>query len=298
MKIAICVCFSSKNKSHHQNFLNSLNKIIIPTRYSLSIYIIINNNLENSKDLILKIVTNPKVKIKILKTSKKNIPSTRNVFLKSIKNKEVKFIGFLDDDCNIDRNWLFSMTKFITRYNCDIVGGPQLHETTSHKYRLFYDFIEPKYKNKQKIDWIATNNCFFKKKVIDKKNCKFDERLKNIGGSDQLFFKKLKMSGNSIMWNIKATVSEYNQKDRENINWFLKRNFRYGFSGLFIDQSVFGKIIGYFINVLKIIYLLILGIFEFIKIFKNYNFFKSSFYLCRAAGRIFAMTKFKMKKYH
>ena len=298
MKITICICFSKKNKSFHQNFLSSLNKMLIPASYDLSIYLIINNNLEYSKDLILKILNNPKIKIKILKTSKKNIPSTRNIFLKAIKNKEVKYIGFLDDDCSIDRNWLLSMTKFIIKNNCDIVGGPQLHISTLHKYRLFYDFIEPKYRDKQKINWIATNNCFLKKKIINIKNCKFDERLKNIGGSDQLFFKKLKNSGSLIMWNINAKVTEYSQKDRENISWFLKRNFRYGFSGLFIDQSVFGKKIGYFINIFKIIYLLILSIFELIKIFKVYNFFKSLFYLSRAAGRIFAMTKFRMKKYH
>tara|TARA_B100000780_G_C21062949_1_gene427326 strand:+ start:233 stop:1129 length:897 start_codon:yes stop_codon:yes gene_type:complete len=298
MKIAICVCFSKKNKSYHQKFLNSLNKINIPTYCSLTIYIIINNNLENSKNLISKIINNHKLKIKILKTSKKDIPSTRNVFLNKIRNKKVKFIGFLDDDCNIGRNWIASMTKFIIKYNCDIVGGPQLHETTIHKYEIFYDFLEPKYKNKQSINWIATNNCFFKKEVINKKNCKFDERLKNIGGSDQLFFKRLKIGGKSIMWNINARVVEYYQKDRENIDWFLKRNFRYGFSGLTIDQSVFGKKIGYFINSLKIIYLLVLSIWELSKIFKAYNFFKSCFYLCRATGRIFAMTKFSMKNYH
>ena len=169
MKIALCICFSKKNESYHQKVLNNLNKINIPDGYTLSIYLIISDNLTNSKNLIIKILRNTKIKINVLKAIKKNIPSTRNVFLNKIRNKKIKFIGFLDDDCHVNRNWVINMTKFITKYNCDIVGGPQLHEVTDNKYRIFYNFLEPKFRDKQKINWIATNNCFLKKKLLFKK---------------------------------------------------------------------------------------------------------------------------------
>ena len=53
------------------------------------------------------------------------------------------------------------------------------------------------------------------------------------------------------MWNSKATVEEYPQINRENYTWFLKRNFRYGYSGLIIDKNIYGEKIGYCINILK-----------------------------------------------
>ena len=297
MKIALCICFSKKNRSFHKKILKNLNQINIPPGYKLSFYIISNNNLMNIKSLVLSTINNFKIEFKILKTKKKDIPSTRNVFLKKIKDKRVSYIGFLDDDCKIRRNWVHDMVKFIKKNDCEIVGGPQLHETTSYKYKSFYQFLEPKFTHRQSVKWVATNNCFFKKEIINKINLRFDENLKNIGGSDQLFFKKLKAAKYKIMWNAKTEVIEYQQKKRENINWFLMRNFRYGFSGLTIDQSIFGAKIGYLVNLLKITYLLILSFIQLFKIFESYNFFKSLFYFSRATGRFFAITKFQMTKY-
>ena len=80
-------------------------------------------------------------------------------------NKKIDYIGFLDDDCKIKKNWVFDMLKFIKKNDCQIVGGPQLHETRIHKYKSFYQFMEPKYTHKQTVNWIATNNCFFKKRL-------------------------------------------------------------------------------------------------------------------------------------
>ena len=219
----------------------------------------------------------------IFKTTKKDIPSTRNIFLKEIQNKKIDYIGFLDDDCKIKKNWVFDMLKFIKKNDCQIVGGPQLHE--------------PEYTHKQTVNWIATNNCFFKKEILNETNLRFDEELKNIGGSDQLFFTKLKKAQYEIMWNEKAKVIEYYQKNRENFKWFIMRNFRYGYSGLIIDQKIFGKKIGHIINLMKITYLLILSLLQIVQIFKSHNIEKSLFYLSRVVGRIFSITKFRINKY-
>jgi len=297
MKIALCICFSVKNSLHHKKILNNLSKIKIPSGCKLSFYLITNDNFKILKNLVLTIVKNPKFEIKIFKTTKKDIPSTRNIFLKKIQKKYIDYIGFLDDDCKIKRNWVFDMVKFIKKNDCQIVGGPQLHETRIRKYKSFYKFMEPKYSHKQTVNWIATNNCFFKKEILNETNLKFDEELKNIGGSDQLFFKKLKKEQYVIMWNEKAKVIEYYQKNRENFKWFIMRNFRYGYSGLIIDQKIFGKKIGHITNLMKIAYLLILSLLQIVQIFKSYNIEKSLFYLSRAIGRIFSITKFRMNKY-
>ena len=297
MKIVLCICFSAKNSLYHKKILSNLNEINTPPGCKLSFYLITNDNFKILKNLVSTIVKNFKLEIKIFKTAKKDIPSTRNVFLKVIKNKKIDYIGFLDDDCKIKKNWVFDMVTFIKKNDCQIVGGPQLHETRIHKYKSFYQFMEPKYTHKQKVNWIATNNCFFKKEIINETNLKFDEELKNIGGSDQLFFTKLKKAQYEIMWNEQAKVIEYYQKNRENFKWFIMRNFRYGYSGLIIDQKIFGKKIGHITNLMKIAYLLILSLLQIVQIFKSHNIEKSLFYLSRATGRIFSITKFRMKKY-
>ena len=297
MKIAICICFSKKNEIHHHKIINNLNTIKIPKECNLSFYLVVNNNPTKLIDLIKKIITNKKINIFILNSVKKDIPNTRNIFLLKIKNKNLDYVGFLDDDCKINRNWVFLMTNFITKYKCDIVGGPQYHKVTNLKYKKLYNILEPPNTNKQNIRWVATNNCFFKKKILDKTNLLFNQYLKNIGGSDQLFFRKLKKKGFSIMWNSKASIEEYLQVDRENYIWFLKRNFRYGYSGLIIDKNIYGKKIGYLMNISKIILLFFLSLINLFLIFREYNLIRSLFYFVKGSGRLVSMFGYKINKY-
>lgn len=297
MKIAICICFSKKNEIHHHKIINNLNIIKIPKECNLSFYLVVNNNPTKLIDLIKKIITNKKINIFILNSVKKDIPNTRNIFLLKIKNKNLDYVGFLDDDCKINRNWVFLMTNFITKYKCDIVGGPQYHKVTNLKYKKLYNILEPPNTNKQNIRWVATNNCFFKKKILDKTNLLFNQYLKNIGGSDQLFFRKLKKKGFSIMWNSKASIEEYLQVDRENYIWFLKRNFRYGYSGLIIDKNIYGKKIGYLMNISKIILLFFLSLINLFLIFREYNLIRSLFYFVKGSGRLVSMFGYKINKY-
>jgi len=297
MKIAICICFSKKNEIYHHKIINNLNIIKIPKECNLSFYLVVNNNPTKLIDLIKKIITNKKINIFILNSVKKDIPNTRNIFLLKIKNKNLDYVGFLDDDCKINRNWVFLMTNFITKYKCDIVGGPQYHKVTNLKYKKLYNILEPPNTNKQNIRWVATNNCFFKKKILDKTNLLFNQYLKNIGGSDQLFFRKLKKKGFSIMWNSKASIEEYLQVDRENYIWFLKRNFRYGYSGLIIDKNIYGKKIGYLMNISKIILLFFLSLINLFLIFREYNLIRSLFYFVKGCGRLVSMFGYKINKY-
>ena len=297
MKIAICICFSKKNEIYHHKIINNLNIIKIPKECNLSFYLVVNNNPTKLIDLIKKIITNKKINIFILNSVKKDIPNTRNIFLLKIKNKNLDYVGFLDDDCKINRNWVYLMTNFITKYKCDIVGGPQYHKVTNLKYKKLYNILEPPNTNKQNIRWVATNNCFFKKKILDKTNLLFNQYLKNIGGSDQLFFRKLKKKGFSIMWNSKASIEEYLQVDRENYIWFLKRNFRYGYSGLIIDKNIYGKKIGYLMNISKIILLFFLSLINLFLIFREYNFIRSLFYFVKGSGRLVSMFGYKIDKY-
>jgi len=297
MKIAICICFSKKNEIYHHKIINNLNIIKIPKECNLSFYLVVNNNSTKLIDLIKKIITNKKINIFILNSVKKDIPNTRNIFLLKIKNKNLDYVGFLDDDCKINRNWVFLMTNFITKYKCDIVGGPQYHKVANLKYKKLYNMLEPPNTNKQNIRWVATNNCFFKKKILDKTNLLFNQYLKNIGGSDQLFFRKLKKKGFSIMWNSKASIEEYLQVDRENYIWFLKRNFRYGYSGLIIDKNIYGEKMGYLMNISKIILLFFLSLINLFLIFREYNLIKSLFYFVKGSGRLVSMFGYKINKY-
>ena len=131
--------------------------------------------------------------------------------------------------------------------------------------------------------------------IFKVRNLVFEEKLRNYGGSDQLFFLRLSMNGIIIKWNNLAFVTEQYQSNREKTDWFFMRNLRYGYSGNQIDKIIYKKKSSLIIF-LKIIYLIfIIGFNLFF--FKRKNFILSQFYFFRVIGRIKDLLDYKPEKY-
>ncbi len=293
MKIYLCSLISKKNFQHLYKLLNSLNNQKFHNDYHINLIFILDYRIISYQNLIKKLITN--FKFKILISKRNNIPRSRNIFLNHIKYKKFDFAGFVDDDCIIDSYWLLNMIKFFNKENCDIAGGPQFHKTKKDVYKKYFQSLEPERSHKSLVKWVATNNCFFSKSIFNEKRIFFDESLLNYGGSDQLFFYDLYKKNKKIKWNLDSFVIENYHSSRENIKWFLKRNFRYGYSGNMIDNKIFTRF-GIFIIIFKIIYLVLLSALFLIFPFKN-NFIKAQFYILRAAGRVAGLFNYKPKKY-
>ena len=293
MRIYLCILLSKKNSKFLKDLLNSIEKLKSISYIKLTFVFVIDQKIKYKKNFIKKIIT--KFNFIILVSNKDSIPYSRNLFLKFLKKKDYDFAGFIDDDCIMNNNWLFNMNKFIKENHVSVVGGPQKHLYSNKFFKLCYEYLEPHRDHGSKVEWVATNNCLFSKKIFELKNIKFNENLKNFGGSDQLFFKKLSVNNYLIKWNAKSYVIENIQKNRENLKWFFKRNFRYGYSGNIIDESIYPRKF-IFIIVLKILYLLLFSIFFLILPSKK-NLIKSNFFFARACGRLAGLFNYKPKKY-
>ena len=111
MKIYICSLLSKKNFRFLNSHLKSLNGLKIPNNIKLKIIFVTSPKIYIVRNFLKCFLTN--VDYSILESAKDNIPESRNVFLKFLKNKNVKYAGFIDDDCLIDKDWLLNMIKFI-----------------------------------------------------------------------------------------------------------------------------------------------------------------------------------------
>ena len=294
-KVYICILISKKNIKFLSLLLKSLNLLKKNSNYKTEIVFVIEKKNILFSNFTNKILQN-NFKYKILYSKKNNIPSSRNIILNFLRKEKFVYGAFLDDDCIVNKKWLVKMIKFIKKEKSDIVGGPQKHIVKNKNFEKFFNSLEPNRKNGEKVDWIATNNCFFKAKAIKYNNLLFDEDLKNIGGSDQLFFKILSKQGNIIKWNSNSFVVENHQSNREKKIWFFRRNLRYGYSGNIIDLKVYGKFKGIFVICFKIIALLIQSLLFIVFPAKN-NYLKSYFFLAKAIGRIIGIFSYKPKKY-
>mgnify|MGYP001167533072 FL=1 len=293
MNIYICSLLSKKNFKFLNSHLKSLSRLKIPGYCKLKIIFVLNPKIRIANSLLKNFLN--KINFSIIESSKDNIPDSRNIFLKFLKNKNVQYAGFVDDDCIIDKNWLLNMIKFIDQNNCDIVGGPQYHEVRDDVFQNYYDVLEPIRHHGQLVKWVATNNCFFSKKVFSKSKIFFDSTFACIGGSDQLFFSKLNKKRFVIRWNKKSFITENSNYEREKRSWFLKRNLRYGYSGNLIDKKIYGKV-SMVIIFIKLFYLVSFASF-LVLIPSRKNYIKVSFLLLRAVGRLIGLLNYKPKKY-
>ena len=293
MKIYLCQLISKKNLKLLVKSLRSLNNLKLDNRINLKFVFIIDHKLSYINEYVKKII-NPTKSI-FISSSRPNIPFSRNKFLKFLRSNKFDYAGFIDDDCLVNKNWLQNMYKFIQQEKCHVVGGPQYHEFKNKKFKIYFDTLELKRKHKQTIRWIATNNCFFSSEIFKIKKLEFNENLKNYGGSDQLFFSQLSMSGMKIKWNKFAIITEQYQNNREKVEWFYKRNLRYGYSGNQIDKIIYKKK-SIIIIFSKLIFLTFQIFFNFF-FFKKKNIIRSKFYFFRLVGRIKDILNYVPEKY-
>ena len=293
MNIYICSLLSKKNLKFLKSHLNSLNSLKIPSNCKLNMVFVINPKIYFTRNL-LKNLLNDK-DYSILLSIKDNIPDSRNVFLKFIKNKDFQYAGFLDDDCLVDINWLLNMMKFVNQNDCDIVGGPQKHKVKNDIFTDYYNCLEPDRPHGKSVKWIATNNCFFSKKIFSKTKVFFNPKLARVGGSDQLFFSQLNKKRFIIKWNKKSFITENFSHEREKRTWFFRRNLRYGYSGNIIDKEIYGKT-SIIMILFKIAYL-VSSAFLLIIIPSRKNYIKALFLLLKASGRLIGLLNYKPKKY-
>ena len=268
MTLTICICTYNRNLGLIE-CLKSINNLFVLPNIKIKIIIVDNSINYNSFTLINKFKKSFKYKIIQLHEKRRGVVYARNKCLNKAKKINPKFICFFDDDCIVDRFWLKSVFKTIKNTEAKIVTGPQI-PLNKKNFINYSQFFEKNYKKDiNRVNWAASNNVFLKYDIIKKHKITFDKNLNKFGiGEDQLFFLKLNNYGYKIYWSKTIKVFEDIHEHRSNLKWLIKRSFRLGVLGHYIDKNIHGKLMGFIINYLKCIYYFTMA---FINIFLCFN---------------------------
>ena len=236
LKINFYVCVSNFNSIT----LKCIKSIVNQTNYHKIIIHIIENNIHSSvnKIMIKRLSQNNNIVFNFLMEKKIGIPYARNKCLEIIRNSKSDFSCFVDDDCELPKYWLKNMLRCFDKTNSEIITGPQISKSNN----IYEKVLERKSKHLSKTNWAATNNVFMQSNVVNKNNIKFDKDLKNLGGSDQVFFSKLSRKGYNITWNEYSPVYENRNEKNSNFIWFIRRNIRYGSSSKILYSKIYGPL--------------------------------------------------------
>jgi len=156
---------------------------------------------------------------------------------KAGKKAKGEILAIVDDDCNLDKNWLKNAEEFFNKYPIDAVGGPQLTPSSDNLFAkasgyvmssIFGSFnMAARYK-KGKLNlnaneaYLTSANLFIKKQVFEKTKG-FDLNL--WPGEDPEFIYRLKKAGFKIAYSPDIIVYH---KRRPTFKSFFKQFFSYG----------------------------------------------------------------------
>lgn len=295
MKINFYICVA-KNNNNIYNCIKSIIRQNFNKNISVCINIIENNNKNFvDKTKVNQIINNKKIIIRYYLVKKIGIPFARNKCLELARKTLSDFSCFVDDDCELSKNWLKNMLIFYIKNNSEIITGPQI----SKNKNIYEIVLERTERHNANLKWAATNNVFLKSNILKKNNIKFDTNLINLGGSDQLFFSKLRLAGNKILWNINSPVFENRNQLNTNFIWFINRNIRFGSS----TKTIYFKLH----NPYKALILInVKFVFEFIKSIIYFliipldvkkNFLKSIQFIVRSTSTFLSIFNFRKDEY-
>jgi len=279
-KILICIPTYNRNKILI-NCLKSIKKLRNKKFFNIKILVLDNSRTNNSYKIIKKFNEKQILKIYQYHEKKRGIVYARNKCLQIARKFKPNYVAFIDDDCEVDKNWLKNIYKLLITTDADVLTGPQLYGGKNKKN--YTSLFEKKYKKKLlRVKWAASNNVLFKFDILkQEKNIKFDKNLNKFGmGEDQLFFSIINKIGYKIYWSKNIMVTERLHPHRSSINWIKERSKRLGILGHYLDIKMHGKITGYFINYMKCLYLFFTSIIIYINFFnvkKDLDFANSLF---------------------
>ena len=293
LKINFYVCVAKFNNITLKCIKSIINQKSI---HKIKIYIIDNSKKNDfNKFRIKKLNKISNVTIKFLIEKRKGIPFARNKSLEIIRSTASDFSCLIDDDCELSKHWLKNMLTCFNFTRSNIITGPQVPKFNN----IYEKVLERQFKHLSKIKWAATNNVFIKSKLLNKSKIKFDIDLKNLGGSDQVFFSKLNKMGHSIIWNEYSKVFERRNQKKTNLIWFLKRNIRYGSSSRILYSKIHGSYKANIFILFKFLYELLKFLFYLflVPLSLKKNLLYSLQYITRAFATLGSFFNIKLNEY-
>jgi glycosyltransferase involved in cell wall biosynthesis len=122
MRLSICVC--TYNRAHVlAHCLESLTNLEVPAGCEAEILVIDNNSVDNTKEVVDCYSRRSPIAVFYFYEPQQGLSAARN---RAIKEACGDYLGFLDDECVVQTNWLQIVVEDIDHFAPFIIGGPYI----------------------------------------------------------------------------------------------------------------------------------------------------------------------------
>jgi len=228
--------------------LESLVHLKVPEKTDVQMILCDNGSLRETKEIVQGFEKRLPFKVIFLKEEATGIVYMRNRILEKAINIGAAFLAFLDDDEEVDQNWLVRLDQVRVKFSAQVVqGNVQQQFPVVPNLDLLTKFFPGSFdKNTgDELNDAYTNNVLFDLSLVRLHGLRFNNRFNLTGGSDSFFFSQLKEKGARIVFAKDAVVTETIPISRANIEWVLFRFYRNGYTKYLMDVQRLGKLVAF-----------------------------------------------------
>ena len=242
--------------------------------FTYSIVVADNDAGESAKNVVQEWQKRHHIEIRYEVEPEQNISRARN---KAVANSTGEFIAFIDDDEFPEPTWLGDLFVACKKFSVDGVLGPVIpsFEGTPPEWLLKSGLCDrPSFKTGTGLDnskYMRTGNVFLRRRILDDLDTPFDPRMGRTGGEDADFFDRMLQAGRSFVWCNEARVYEEVPRERQKIDYHVKRAFIRGVTSAdqepFIGLGTMKSIVAVMMYTVSLPFLLAAGRHLFVKYF-------------------------------
>ncbi|MFN8640987.1 MAG: glycosyltransferase family 2 protein [Candidatus Binatia bacterium] len=155
---------------------------------------------------------------------------------RSVAPARGEFVAFVDDDEEVEPDWLANLYAEVGRHDADAGIGPVLPQLPPETPRWLAEggfFDRPRWPTGTRLgnSGVRTGNALIRRRYLTALVGPFDERYALTGGEDTDFFIRLHALGCRTVAVDNAVVYEHLPPNRATVRWLLRRRFLIGMGG-------------------------------------------------------------------
>ncbi len=178
----------------------------------------------------------------------RNISLARNRAVRLALDRGVEWLVFIDDDEVPRPNWLAELLRVQRATGADVVTGPVAAHPPAGTPRWLHGafFRDRGLPSGTPVPVAETANALVARAVVERvaeqigatSAGPFEPQFGLSGGGDTRFFLRARLAGASIVWAADAVVEEDVPPSRARLGWLLRRSFREGNAGAYVERGV------------------------------------------------------------
>lgn len=239
--LAICLATRKRNRP----LITAIRSVVRggkPEKVKIVFLVADNDPFRGAEEAVYQLREETDAVIEYLCVEEMGIPFARNALLRRGMQLNCSSLVFIDDDEEVSEKWLNLLHGQYMRRGANIVA---VHGPVFPRFSIPIPYWLPTGMYSKPLDLqtgtltrvAATNNVILNLGDLKRSGLFFNEKMAFCGGSDTEFFQRWSSLGKSFEWCREAVVYENIPASRMRFLWLVRRYFRYGTSGAFINKQ-------------------------------------------------------------